>query len=92
MYSKRHGLREVLLNGLIDSTLLLFINTISPGSTSLTNSAPIISKPQVSELKTKDPFNFPSTNGLIPKGSLTPINDSLVRRSQEKAPLIECKA
>ena len=38
------------------------------------NFAPIISKAQVSDVNTYEFFNFPITRGLIPKGSLTPIN------------------
>ena len=47
---------------------------ISPFSTSLINLAPIISKAQVSDARTYEFLIFPKTKGLIPKGSLTPIN------------------
>ena len=60
--------------GFIVLSLSSSINTISPFSTSLKYLAPIISRAHVSEAKTKEFFNFPITNGLIPKGSLTPIN------------------
>ena len=50
------------------------IITTSPGSISLTKSAPIISKAQVSEHKIYEPSKLPKTSGLIPRGSLAPIN------------------
>ena len=47
---------------------------ISPFSTSLINVAPTISKAQVSDARMKEFFILPITKGLMPKGSLTPIN------------------
>ena len=61
-------------NGFKDFISLFSIQTISPFSTSLINFAPIISNAHVSEAKTYEFFNFPITKGLIPRGSLTPIN------------------
>ena len=68
--------------------LLFSTTTISPFSTSLTNDAPTISKAHVSEAKINDSFNLPITNGLIPKGSLTPISFLLVIITREKPPFI----
>ena len=55
---------------------------------SLTYFAPMISNAQVSEANTGAPLRSPRTNGLIPKGSLTPINFLLVRITREYAPCI----
>ena len=62
---------------------------ISPGSTSLIKSAPIISSPQLSELNIYVSLSFPKTNGLIPNGSLTPISESFVNKTKENAPVID---
>ena len=59
------------------------MTTISPLSTSLTKDAPTISKAHVSDAKIKDPFNLPITKGLMPNGSLTPINFLLVIITKE---------
>ena len=59
------------------------IITTSPGFISLTNSALIISNAQVSEQRIYAPSNFPKTNGLIPKGSLAPINFLFVKITNE---------
>ena len=64
------------------------MTTISPFSTSLTNVAPTISRAQVSDAKMYEFFNFPITNGLIPKGSLTPTNFLFVIKISEYPPFI----
>ena len=45
-----------------------------------------MSRAQVSEAKTGEPFKLPKTKGLIPKGSLTPISFLLVKITNEYAP------
>jgi hypothetical protein len=51
--------------------------TISPGSTSRTNSASIRSKAQVSEATTQPSLTLPSESGRIPIGSRTAMSMSL---------------
>ncbi len=63
--------------------MLFSIQIISPFSISLSNFAPIMSSAQVSEARTGDPFKSPKTKGLIPYGSLTPINFLLVKIIKE---------
>ena len=58
----------------IDFTFPSFTTTISPGFTSLINSAPHISNAQLSEANTISSPNFPIHNGLNPCGSLQAIN------------------
>ena len=72
------GLGFCVGKGLILFISLFSITTISPFSISLTNLAPTISKAHVSEAKMYESFNLPKTKGLIPKGSLIPINFLLV--------------
>ena len=50
------------------------IVTTSPGSTSLTNSAPTVSRAQVSEDKKYVLSLLPIQSGLKPNGSLAPIS------------------
>ena len=78
MYSNKSSLFSVFEKGFILSIPFSVIMTTSPGSISLTKSAPIISKAHVSEHKIYEPSKFPKTRGLIPKGSLAPINFLLV--------------
>ena len=61
--------------------------TISPGSTSLTNSASIKSKAHVSDANVSEFPNFPIASGLNPLGSLTAIIISGLKNSNEYAPL-----
>ncbi len=50
------------------------IATTSPGSTSLTNSAPIVSSAQVSDASIYALSLLPIQRGLKPNGSLAPIS------------------
>ena len=67
----------------MDSIPFSVIITISPFSTSLIYLAPIISSAHVSEASTGEPSLSPNTNGLIPKGSLTPISFLFVSITNE---------
>ncbi len=60
--------------------------TISPGSTSRTNSAPMMSRAQVSEASTQPSPTFPSISGRTPSGSRTPMSLERVMATIEKAP------
>ena len=61
--------------------------TISPGSTSRTNSAPMMSRAQVSEESTQPLAGAgPSISGRTPSGSRTPISLERVIATIEKAP------
>jgi hypothetical protein len=60
--------------------------TISPGSTSLSNFAPIKSKAQVSEAATGDPSRIPSERGRMPLGSRAAKIPSVDRIRSEYAP------
>ena len=70
----------------------LSIATISPHFISLSNLAPIISNAQVSDEIILALPRDPITNGLIPNGSLIPINFLLVNKPKLYAPLISYKA
>ena len=52
----------------------LVMTTISPGSTSRTKSAPMMSSAQVSDARIGAPSSLPSTSGRTPQGSRTPIS------------------
>ena len=52
----------------------LEITTTSPFSISLINSAPIMSNAQVSDARTGESPIWPSTRGLMPRGSLAPTS------------------
>ena len=60
--------------------------TISPGSTSRTNSAPMMSRAQVSDDSTQASPVRPSISGRTPSGSRTPISLERVMATIEKAP------
>jgi hypothetical protein len=60
--------------------------TISPGSTSRTNSAPMMSSAQVSEASTQPSPIRPSISGRTPSASRTPISLVRVMATIEKAP------
>ena len=62
------------------------ITTISPGSISRTNSAPMMSSAQVSELSAQPSPTRPSTSGRTPSGSRTPISLVRVMATTENAP------
>ena len=72
--------------GLILSSPSSVITITSPGSISLINFAPIISSAHVSEANIFAPSNSPKMRGLIPKGSLAPINFLLVNTTNAHAP------
>ena len=78
-----HGLQSSFGKGLMLSTPSSDMIIISPFSISLTYLAPIISNAQVSDANTGAPFRSPKTNGLIPRGSLTPINFLFVKITRE---------
>ena len=78
MYSNASGLAFFGGKGFKLFKLPFSITTISPFSTSFINLAPTISSAHVSEAKINESFSFPITSGLIPKGSLIPINFLLV--------------
>jgi hypothetical protein len=63
------------------------ITTISPGSISRTNSAPMMSSAQVSELSAQvlSPSR-PRTSGRTPSGSRTPMSLVRVMATTENAP------
>ena len=88
MYSKIHLAHFLIhpeVSELIPSGVIV---TISPGSTSLTNSAPIAENAQVSE-DTKYALSlFPILNGLKPKTSLAAINLRGLITTREYAPFI----
>ena len=62
--------------------------TISPGSTSLINSAPTVSRAHVSDDKKYALSLLPMQSGLNPKGSLAPISFLGLITISEYAPLI----
>ena len=65
------------------------ITTISPGSTSLINSAPVVSSAHDSDATTYAPsWVFPMHNGLNPSGSLNAMSLVAVIRMHEYAPLM----
>ena len=64
------------------------IATISPGFTSRTNSAPIVSSAQDSDASTYALSLFPMQSGLKPNGSLAPISFLGLATTSEYAPLI----
>ena len=68
--------------------LLLFLHILFL----LSNLAPIISSAQVSDEIILALPKEPNTNGLIPNGSLIPINFLLVNKPKLYAPLISYKA
>ncbi len=72
--SKEQRAFLVLLSNLIDSIPSSSITTISPGSTSRMNSAPVTSSAQLSDAKTYPLPSFPTQRGLRPFGSLTPMS------------------
>ena len=64
---------------------------ISPGSTSLINSAPTTSRPQDSEEIIQEPSSvLPMQRGLNPCGSRTAINLFSVIIAKQKAPFTCC--
>ena len=81
-----HGRGAVLSNGKVLFKPSGLITIISPGSISLTCSAPTISKAQVSDDNTQPSPNFPNTNGRTPLGSLIPISFVRVIATTENAP------
>ncbi len=62
------------------------ITTISPGSTSRRNSAPMMSSAQVSDDRTQPSPSRPITSGRTPSGSRTPISFERVIATTENAP------
>ena len=92
MYSKIQGRDLAFGKGFTLSSPSSVITIISPGSISLINLAPIISKAQVSDANIFAPSNSPKTRGLIPKGSLAPINFLFVSTTSAQAPDICIKA
>lgn len=88
MFSKIHLAGVGAANSLLDVILpSLSIITISPGSTSLTNSASTVSRAHVSEVMKYVLSLFPIQSGLKPNGSLTPINFLGLVITSEYAPL-----
>ena len=80
IYIQTHKVFDlILLKGLKLFNSLFSITTISPFSTSLTNFASTISNAQVSDAKIYELPNLPITSGLIPRGSLIPINFLFVK-------------
>ncbi len=73
-------------NGKMLSTPAAVAITISPGSTSRTNSAPMMSSAHVSEASTQPSPTRPSISGRTPSGSRTPISLERVMATTEKAP------
>ena len=65
---------------------------ISPGSISLTNSAPIASRAQLSDDRMYPSSILPRHRGLIPCGSRTPMSLFSVKITIAKEPLIACIA
>ena len=62
------------------------MTTISPGSTSRTNSAPRMSSAQVSEARIQAPSSRPSTSGRTPRGSRPPRMPSSNSPTSDQAP------
>ena len=67
---------------------MLVIVTTSPGSTSLTNSAPTVSRAHVSDDKKYVLSLLPMQRGLNPNGSLAPISFLGLMTTSEYAPFI----
>ena len=86
MYSKTQSRFGSGANGLTLRTPSAPIMTISPGSTSRTNSASMMSKAQVSEARIQASPSRPSTSGRTPSGSRTPISASCDSATSEYAP------
>ena len=83
MYSKMQKRLAAGLNGLMLSTPLSVMMTISPGSMSRTTRAPMMSNATVSDARIIAPSSCPSTSGRTPKGSRTPMSASLVSATSE---------
>ena len=66
--------------------------TTSPGSTSLTNSAPIVSSAQLSDASMYALSRFPIQSGLKPNGSLAPISFLGLMMTSEYDPLTFLRA
>ena len=66
--------------------------TISPGSTSRTKRAPMMSSAQVSEARIGAPSRSPSTSGRMPSGSRQPIIFFDDRQTSDQAPSISDSA
>ena len=90
MYSNTQKRGRVRANGLMPRTPWSLMTTISPGSTSRMNSAPTMSRAQVSLASTQPPVPSlpmrPRISGRTPSGSRTPISASLVRATSDQAP------
>ena len=83
MYSKTQNRFGRGANGAKLSTPAAPIVTISPGSTSRTYSAPMMSSAQVSDARIQPSPIRPSTKGRTPSGSRTPISAVLVIATRE---------
>ena len=78
-----------LVLNLYDTTPFSSIITNSPGSISLTNSAPIVSNAHVSDDNTNVPSSFfPRQSGLIPCASRIPTNLLLMIITNANDPVI----
>ena len=83
---------SVVSNGIILSAACGVIVTISPGATSRTNSAPTVSKAQLSDEKKYALSRLPMQSGWNPNGSLAPIILRGLATTSEYAPRIFCIA
>ena len=83
MYSKMQGRGGFGGNGLWLCAPSSSNTRISPGSTSRTYLAPIMSSAQVSDVRIGQPSRSPSTSGRMPSGSRAPISFLLVSATSE---------
>ncbi len=83
MYSKMQGRGGLAGNGLWLCAPRSSNTMISPGSTSLTYFAPMMSSAQVSDARIGQPSSSPSTSGRMPSGSRAPISFLLVIDTRE---------
>ena len=83
MCSNTQKRRFSFVKGLIERSPLPSTMTISPGSTSRTKRAPMMSSAQLSDVRIQESSRRPITSGRTPIGSRTPSSASLVSISSE---------
>ena len=83
MYSKMQGRGGFGGNGLWLCAPRSSNTMTSPGSTSRTYFAPMMSSAQVSDARIGQPSSSPSTSGRMPSGSRAPISFLLVSDTSE---------
>ena len=88
MYSKMHSEADRGSHGLAIADPVPSTTTSSPGSSSRSSRAPMMSSAQVSDASTTASSSRPTTSGRIPSGSRNPATASSVRSTAANAPSI----